>query len=343
MKKLFTCCFIFLGLLGHSQTKVSFDLATFTIPKNWKKEVGNDLVSYTATNSKTGSYGRIIIFKNLAGSGNIDTDFNTEWKELVEIPYKTTNQPETEKDSLPNGWKIKSGSGVFTFDNKESVVTLLAMCSGNTKMSVLLITNSDEYQDGFLAFGTSLRLKKAPARTVTSPAVTSSNNNIDKRLIGKWNKSGASHPHYADPASWGTAGYTTSRYEFKADGSYVFTERSFRMTYQYIIIVKENGTYTVNGNQLTVVPAKSIIQSYTKKNNVDELGSLVKSQNRTLEKVTYTHSFHYFSGIQEWNLVLQASKPTQRDGNFSNNTTFSNAWYYDQKYTDTDLTSPKGK
>lgn len=115
------------------------------------------------------------------------------------------------------------------------------------------------------------------------------------------------------------------------------------MTYQHIIIVKENGTYTVNGNQLTIVPAKSIIQSYTKKNNVDELGSLVKSQNRTLEIVTYNYQFHYFSGIQEWNLVLQSSKPTQRDGNFSNNTTFSNAWYYDQKYTDTDLTSPKGK
>lgn len=343
MKKLFTCCFILIGLLGYSQTIENFDLATYKIPKNWKKEVKTDLVSYTATNSKTGSYGRIIIYKSIAGSGNIDTDFNTEWKELVEGPYKTTNQPETEKDSLPNGWKVKSGSGVFSFNNKESVVTLLAMSSGNTKMSTVLITNSDEYQDGFLAFGNSLSLKKAPARSATTPAVTAPNNNIDKRLIGKWNKSGASHPHYADPASWGTAGYTSSRYEFKADGSYIFTERSFRMTYQYIIIVKESGMYSINGNQLTISPASSVIQSYTKKNNVDELGTLTKSQNRILEKVTYNYTFHYFSGIQEWNLVLQASRPTQRDGNFSGNTTFNNAWYFDQKFINNDLTSPKGK
>jgi hypothetical protein len=36
-----------------------------------------------------------------------------------------------------------------------------------------------------------------------------------------------------------------------------------------------------------------------------------------------------------------ANSPTQRDGPFSNNKTFENAWYYDQKYIDADLTAAR--
>lgn len=195
-----------------------------------------------------------------------------------------------------------------------------------------------------VAGGGAAPVNNAPVPQTTNPVTTAPvTQQVDQRLIGKWNRSSATHPHYADAASWGTAGYTTSRYEFKADGSYTYTERSFWMLHKYIILVKESGNYTVNGKELTIAPEKSVIQSYTKKNNVDELGTLVLSQNRALEKVTYTHNFHFFSGIREWNLVLQASNPTKRDGKFSGNTTFSNAWYFDQKYIDNDLTSPKGK
>jgi hypothetical protein len=57
-------------------------------------------------------------------------------------------------------------------------------------------------------------------------------------------------------------------------------------------------------------------------------GRLLTSQNRTFEKVTYQFTRHYFSGIQQWNLVLQADRATERDGPFSISTLFSNAWLY---------------
>lgn len=219
-------------------------------------------------------------------------------------------------------------SFILYFSNEKNQTDLyIAACSGSPAV----------------AGGGAAPVNNIPVQQTTNPVTTAPvTQQVDRRLIGKWNRSGATHPHYADAASWGTAGYTTSRYELKADGSYSYTERSFWMLHEYIIIVKESGRYTVNGKELTIAPEKSVIQSYTKKNNVDELGTLVRSQNRALEKVTYTHTFHYFSGIQEWNLVLQAANPTKRDGNFSGNTTFSNAWYFDQKYIDNDLTSSKG-
>jgi len=55
---------------------------------------------------------------------------------------------------------------------------------------------------------------------------------------------------------------------------------------------------------------------------------LLKRENRALEKVTYRFTKHYFSGIQEWNLVLQPEKRTVRDGPFSDNSSFPNSYLF---------------
>lgn len=622
------------NLVLAAQNKERFDNVSYLVPQGWQQETGNGAVSHTIVNSANGQYAKLIVYKTVPGSGELDADFEKEWTDLVAKPYQANHAPELTEANLPNNWKMKIGTSEFSFNGSQSAVILITAIHQKNKMSLVLMTNSDAYvadlekiagslefarlteegvvtentpstvsdnytftksnfDDGwtstvqndyvlveknnhsvYLNFsvpynasqfsgtgirdaayywdnyvtrqftvktkqfndGSSMALKPpymegyatdkrtgkscfigmylaiipnavnviigtapdetafrrlfpkandpfgsdlaamtrynkfavaakdivgkwqngntetaqwyyvSPAgyesyagmtlaatsasfqfntngtytsihngatgavgnmntfqqeykgnytvsnwvisatnryggkndtfdasfmavrggrilqlnngqgqkyslvrvsqknQTTSSQTAPSSGNTIkaDSKLFAKWNRSGAVHPSYADAASWGNAGYTSSRYEFKQDGNYLFTERSFRMTHPYIIIVKENGTYTINGNQLTIIPKKSIIQRYSKKNNVDELGSIVTTDNRPLEKVTYNYQFHYFSGIQEWNLVLQADKPTLRDGNFSSNDTFQNAWYFDQKFTDKDLTSPKG-
>ena len=223
----------------------------------------------------------------------------------------------------------------------KGAAVLTTLTGGGKMVSVLVLTNSESLATEAEAVIDSIKLPpiKTEGPSSTVPAATPANTGDAAKLIGRWQRSGSGHPSYADPVSWGTAGYTTSRYEFKADGTYVYTERSFRMMMQNIIVVKENGKYAVSGSTLTITPLKSTIASYKKDGGVDALGPLVKSQNRDLETVAYRFNFHYFEGIQEWNLVLQADKTTQRDGPFSNNKSFENAWYFDQKYTDKDLTA----
>ena len=345
---------------GQSISK--FDIVSYSVPPGWLMENGNGFVAYTINNSAKNEYARILIFKSLPSTGNINEDFDTEWKDLVQANYQPGEFTQTNVSDYRDGWISKIGVAPFQYLNANHAALLLTHMKAQTKMSFLFITNTTNYQTVFEDFASSLNfgektyssddkeISSASNMKVTTPETSTSTinqanpaSNYDQRLIGKWNRSGATHPHYADAASWGTAGYTTSRYEFKADGTYIYTERSFRLTYANIIIVKENGRFSVSNNLITVAPEKSIIESYKKKNNVDELGTLVKSDNRQLEVITYTFTFHYFSGIQEWNLVLQASNPTKRDGNFSGNNTFPNAWYFDQKYIDNELTSSKGK
>ena len=64
----------------------------------------------------------------------------------------------------------------------------------------------------------------------------------------------------------------------------------------------------------------------------DKTGKLLKTGNRTLENITYTIDFHYFSGIKETNLVLQNNRQTVRDGAFRSNATFKNSWLYKRPF-----------
>jgi len=345
---------------AFTQSIGKFDIVSHQIPQGWVKETGRDFICYTISNNETGGYARILLYKSLPGTGNVEPDFDTEWKELVQANYSPGDFTNRNVSNYKEGWVSKIGVAPFRYKNQKQVVILNTLVKNKIKMSNVFITNTEAYETDYENFGSSLNFDnpaiqekpgipagnqtKVPVGETIKPSEdrVSGPGNFDARLIGKWNRSGAIHTHYADASSWGTAGYTTCRYEFKPGGTYEYTERSFRMTYPFILIVKENGNFSVSNNLLTIVPEKSVMESYTKKNNVDELGTLAKSENRTPETTTYTFTFHFFSGIQEWNLVLQAQSPTKRDGNFSSNNTFPNAWYFDQKYTGNDLTSPKG-
>ena len=315
-----------------------FDIVSYTAPVGWAVE--KDAGSIRFTKDSGTNYCVISLTKAVDSIGDSGKNFEILWKAMAADGLNATATPDRGKQGDKDGWQAEAAIAPFEKDGLKGAV-ILATFTGNDKVvAILAITNSDAYQPDIERFFDNVKL---PPVATQKAAPAPANAGDAAKLIGRWQRSGSSHPTYADPASWGTAGYTTSRYEFKPDGTYIYTERSFRMMMQNIIVAKENGRYTVSGNTITIMPAKSTISSYKKAGGVDALGPVVSTQNRKLETVSYKFTFHYFSGIQEWNLVLQADAPTQRDGPFSNNTTFNNAWYFDQKYTDTDLTAARIK
>jgi hypothetical protein len=349
---------------AFSQSGEIYDILSHTPPSGWVKDTGNSFVAYTVINNKNGEFARIIVYKSQPGSGNPEKYFETEWNELVLRNYQPGQFTQMSEDKLKDGWIAKTGIAPYAFNNQQQWVALTMLLKNTTKLSLVFATNTSTYNSDYENYKNSIIINENSVESASGSKKTGVVNtqnfsgtanekpagnqsarmdNFDRRLIGKWNRSSAIHPHYADAASWGASGYTKSRYEFKADGTYLYTERSYWLLHTAIILVKENGRFSANGNLLTVSPENSVIESYTKKNNVDELGAMISSENRKPEVVTYTFAFHYFQGIQEWNLVLQAPQPTQRDGKFSSNHTYPNAWYFDQKYIENDLTSSNGK
>jgi hypothetical protein len=332
------CFFHALAIAAFTQTE-KFDIVSYTAPTGWEVKKGADAMQFTREDKATGAFCIVTLYRSVDAGTDSRANFLAAWKSLVTDTLKTPAKPQIGTPGPKDGWMAEAGLAPVDTEDLKGAALLTTMTGGGKMLNLLVLTNSDSFTKEIEVFVDSIKL---PPIRAAKPATTGpAPNAVPSRLIGKWNRSGSVHPTYADPVSWGTAGYTKSRYEFKADGTYLHTERSFRMMMQNIIVVRETGKYSVSGDTLTITPSKSVISSYKKAGGVDALGPLVKSQNRDLETVAYKFTFHYFEGIQEWNLVLQADKQTQRDGQFSGNTTFSNAWYFDQKFTDNDLTAPK--
>lgn len=324
-------------LVSNALTQTAkFDIVTYAAPTGYS--VDKDADSLRFTKESGSNYCVISLTRSVDAVGDSVKNFELLWKGMA-TEGLNAGTPQRGKGGDKNGWEAEVGVAAFEKDGLKGAALLTTFTGNGKVVAILAITNSDEYEPDIEKFVNNVNLPQIAAQKTSPAAATAAPTGEASKLIGRWQRSSSSQPAYGNSASWGTAGYTRSRYEFNADGTYTYTERTFRMTHPVIFIVKENGRYTASGNTLTITPARSTITAYNKASGSDALGTVASTQNRKLEATSYRFTFHYFSGIQEWNLVLQADAPTQRDGQFSGNTTFNNAWYFDQKYTDTDLTA----
>ena len=110
-----------------------------------------------------------------------------------------------------------------------------------------------------------------------------------------------------------TAGYLRKEYQFNVNGTYTFRNKQWLTKAADITFLYETGTYTVSGNQLTIIPANGKGGFWAKTKSTKEWGKLKKYTDYKLEKTTYTFEIindpTYGNGI-----ILKPGKPTNRDG-----------------------------
>lgn len=326
---------LFLIITGISfGQKQTFDLITYTQPKGWKNEINKELTSYTYIDKKDKSWCQIGIYKSTVSKGNIDADFESEWETLVKKKFHPVDTPNTNMQQA-EGWNIKSGACKFLFEEKETAVILTTFSGYGVCISIVATMPNQRYIKNFEELIASVKLKIPEANISHSQNNSQTNGNTTvPSVIGKWSKTSTSNSN--SEVSNGLHEYHQMQYEFNPDGTYNFLYRSFSYLPD-ILIAKENGTYIVKENAITIIPQTSVFETWTKGSiidgngkvaYIDKLGKLKSSQKRALEKITYQFTTHYFSGIKEWSLVLQYNKQTVRDGPYNGGSSFSNAWLY---------------
>ncbi len=320
---------LFLITLNAFAQKQTYEFVTYTQPAGWKKEVKpNTYTSYTITNSQNNSYCQIFIMLSTTSKGGIEQDFESEWQGLIVKNYGVTEAPNITEPTSENGWTAKGGVATFAFDKSKSIAMLTTMSGYGKAVSIIAVTNSQDYMPVIQQFLESVKMSKPQNNTnvITTNTNNTNNNSDNPSIIGTWVIGTSAQ------SSWrvnnGVMSTIWRQYTFNTDGSYTFYCKSFDPLVKELLFTRENGTYQVNGNNITVIPQKSAVESWTKKNGTNQFGQLISSQNHQLEKVTYQFSKHYFSGTQKWSLVLQADKATERDGPFSSSS-LKNAWIYD--------------
>ena len=156
-------------------------------------------------------------------------------------------------------------------------------------------------------------LKLSGSRIVVdAPGTTTAASSVNGKILGAWSTSSVMNN-----------GHFRLRYIFNADGSYSFkSERNY--TCQRWWTIEESGSFSVNGDSVTITPraSKATLR------NLD--GVVQETRSNPVEKVTYKWTTHFFEGIGETNLVLQPPAATSRDGVLGSNSLFPNAYLYTQ-------------
>ncbi|KIC90525.1 hypothetical protein [Flavihumibacter sp. ZG627] len=163
MKWSITFLLLFTGLVSNSQTRESFDIASYTVPKNWKKEVKTDVVNYTFVNQAVGSYLVMGVYKSIAGHGQLEKDYSNEWQELVARRYTITGKPETETGKLQDGWNFKTGAATIKLSDGRAIAVLTVFEKEGTVLSMLALMNKEDLIPEMEHFISSVKLNKPEA------------------------------------------------------------------------------------------------------------------------------------------------------------------------------------
>jgi len=316
-----------LGCLG--QATETFDIATFRVPAGWEKKVKPDTVMFS--NEKGDAFCMVTIYRSTPAPGNPDENFNLAWKAIVVDAVNVAEPSKMTDPQTEDGWEVRSGLAQFEKEGTKGVVWLINKSLAGRMVNVVILTNNSNYEKDYLAFLESITLKK-PEASAPVPAATGGDATA---IVGTWGAASSGQSQFE--VNHGLSGYIKKQYTFAPDGTYEFLIKTFSYTSRHLLFTRETGTYQLSGNSLTITPQKSTIQAWTKgtvrgsdgrMSETDNWGNLASTQNRKLEKVTYRVSKEYFSGIQEWQLVMQAPTSNDRDGPFSSNLSFPNSWLY---------------
>ncbi|MBS1509542.1 MAG: hypothetical protein JST86_01780 [Bacteroidetes bacterium] len=303
--------------------KQTFDVVSYSAPQVWQKTQNESGLQLSVADKKTGGYAVAVITKATTVDATAGENFNTDWARLVQSTVPVTAAPTMQDPATQKGWDIVSGNADYTDGNKKGHATLITATSSGQTVSVVIMTNTEQYQTELMAFINSLEWQSVKSNTAE---------NNDHQLTGIWGQYSSESYAGAGGSSNLTAGYDWREYYFNADGTYQFLQKNISYLYQNeIVFAYEKGIYKLKGDQLIITPQSGTVESWSKAGS-DKADRLLKTEKRTLENVIYTINFHYFAGIQKTNLVLQYNKPTVRDGAFSTNASFKNSWLYGRPY-----------
>lgn len=137
-----TVCIFAVCAAARAQTE-TLDIATFTPPAGWKKQAKEGVAMYVDSTPK--GYCLIAVYQSKKSSGNVEADFQSEWKELVVKPFQVTNPPALHPVVEDDGWKSLAGTAAFENEGVPSAALLTTTTGYGRTMSIMVVLNSQEY------------------------------------------------------------------------------------------------------------------------------------------------------------------------------------------------------
>jgi hypothetical protein len=196
---LFSLCLL-ISVQACSQTE-TFDIATYTPPKDFKKDVKPGVINYTNVNATTGGFCVIAMFASSASTGDAEKDFEREWNALAVTPYKAEANPKTETQTNAEGWEVVTAAAPIKLDGAELYVILTVASGFGKTMSIRTSLNDEAYTAQVDALFASMDLDKTKSPSMNNTSTTSVQATGSTGIFGLMNYTaltGWSHQIFSD-------------------------------------------------------------------------------------------------------------------------------------------------
>ncbi len=193
--QLFLCLLISIHVFPQSET---FDIITYTPPKDWKKEAKPGVVNYTNVNTTTGVFCVIAMYASRTSAGDVQKDFDNQWKELAVTPFKAEANPQKETQTA-DGWEIVSASANVKLDETDISITLTVISGFGKTVSIRASMNDQSYAAELNTLFESMELDK------TKTSIVNNNNTTPVQTSEAGGKFG--QMIYITPAGWSEKKY----------------------------------------------------------------------------------------------------------------------------------------
>jgi hypothetical protein len=228
-----------------SQTE-TFDIATYTPPKDWKKVTGNGVVSYTNVNTTTGTFCVLAMYACSASLGDAQKDFKAEWKDLEVTMHQAEANPKTETQTS-EGWKVISAAAPIKVDGNDMYSILTVFSGYGKKFSVKTTLNDQSYINGVDSLLKDIKLDKTPLKSL--PVQT----NKDLSVIGTWSDYSGSLGSYVTSSGvfiHSADTHEMHQYIFNTDKTFAYKE--LISSNNMVLYTESSGTYSITGDNLTL-------------------------------------------------------------------------------------------
>lgn len=316
-----------LGLLhGAAADAEVVDVTRVSPPKGWNRvEHPGGLIEYNTTNEKAGAVASVSITPSMPAVGDGRANFDAAWAQIIASMLSNAPAPTMAPAATRNGWQIVRGSAKYTYEQRAARTTIFTATRDGKYVIVIATTIGSSFVkdvDKVLASltftGSSARSTTTPAPTTPAPTTPAATGDV----AGAWG--------FSTGGSMGTGRYAAwlsdrREYTFDGKGNYSFLRRHNVDHDPDTSIIRERGTYTLAGDVLTLTPAKSEREIWSKVKSGANAGAydkLLRRENVAKEKAEYRVSFTLYPDTQVQNLMLTSREATQRDGNFNASTQY---------------------
>ena len=160
MKKIFLLSVLCVFVGNAFAQKETFDIATYTAPKKWKKKRTEDAVQFTKEDAAKGTYCIITLYKSVPGTTNSKENFDLAWTSVVKEMVNVSTAPEMQPSAKEDDWEVESGYAAFESDGEKGVALLVTSTGYNKMVNLIILTNTDAYETEMTSFIGSISLKK---------------------------------------------------------------------------------------------------------------------------------------------------------------------------------------